>query len=124
MKNIRIYNAPKYGSGEYALAGTNIYRKTSEDSPYFASIVFEQEPEYDENEPSDSEISQYPLEDILDKFLCSCSDYYEEVNAEDPVNSYIEFESDDIGALKNLLSIVGKHVYNRDDGDSVELVIE
>lgn len=33
---------------------------------YVSSIIFEAEPEYGENTPTDYNISQYPLEDILD----------------------------------------------------------
>ena len=91
---------------------------------YVTSLMFEQEPEYDENDPSDAEISQYPLEDILDKFFCMCEDWYDDENESDPVNSYMEFSSDDIEDIKSLLSIVGKHVYNKEDGDYVILPIE
>lgn len=90
---------------------------------YVTSIVFEPEPEYDENQPTD-EISQYPLEDILDKFHCLTSDDYENENANDTVNCYIEFSSEDMEDIQNLLSIIGKHVYNKDNGDYVDLIIE
>lgn len=91
---------------------------------YVTSIVFEPEPEYGENEPTDSQVSQYPLEDILDEFFCSCFDFYEEENEKDPVNSYIEFGSDDIEDIRNITTIIGKHVYNKEDGDYVKLIIE
>lgn len=91
---------------------------------YVASLVFEQEPEYGENEPSDRYISQYPLEDILDKFYCTCADDYPEENGSDPINSYYEFASNDIEDIRNLMSIIGKHVYNVENGDIVDLIIE
>lgn len=91
---------------------------------YVTSMMFEQEPQYGENEPSDALISQYPLEDILDRFNCYCSDMYEKENASDKVNSYIEFSSPDIEDIRNLFQIVGKHVYNKETDDYVELVIE
>lgn len=91
---------------------------------YVTSVVFEAEPELGENEPSDEHISQYPLEDILDEFYCEVGDFYEKENAADPVNSYIEFASEDIEDIRKLLGIVGKHVYNKEDGDSVFLEIE
>ena len=90
---------------------------------YVTSIVFEPEPEFDENEPAE-EISQYPLEDILEKFFCYVSDDYEEENAEDPKNCYIEFASEDIEDIRDILTIVGKHVYNKDNGEYVDLIIE
>lgn len=91
---------------------------------YVSSIIFEAEPEYGENNPTDYNISQYPLEDILDKFDCECFDFYEEENKSDPINSYIEFSSEDIDNIRKLLSIIGKHVYNKEDNDYVKLIIE
>jgi hypothetical protein len=91
---------------------------------YVTSLVFEQEPEYGENEPSDRYVSQYPLEDILDKFYCICTDDYPNENESDPVNSYYEFASDDIEDIRNLMSIIGMHVYNVENGEVVDLVIE
>ncbi len=198
MKNIRIYNAAKYGTDAYEAVEENIY-KTYEIAPennaflaleaiddeelieklnnmdgwhegtgkfeddmliiiykgrkyykeisdndkedndliyvnsndisepelsYVTSLVFVQEPEYGENEPSDAEISQYPLEDILDEFNCFILDTYEKKNKLDPENSYIEFSSDSIDDIRKILSIVGKHVYNKEDGEFVRLVIE
>lgn len=64
------------------------------------------------------------MEDILDKFGCYCGDNYENENEEDPVNSYVEFVSDNIEEIENLLTIIGKHVYNKIDGEYVKLVIE
>lgn len=90
---------------------------------YVTSIVFEPEPEFDENEPAE-EISQYPLEDILEKFFCYVSDDYTEENEKDPVNCYIEFASEDMEDIRNILTIVGKHVYNKDNGEYVDLIIE
>ena len=90
---------------------------------YVTSIVFEPEPEFDENGPAE-EIPQYPLEDILEKFFCYVSDDYEEENAEDPKNCYIEFASEDIEDIRDILTIVGKHVYNKDNGEYVDLIIE
>ncbi len=91
---------------------------------YVTSLIFEQEPEYGENAPSDPNISQYPLEDLLDEFMCCCEDWYEQENANDPIHSYQEFSSPDLSDIQNLLSIVGKHVYNKERGDYVDLIIE
>ena len=90
---------------------------------YVTSIVFEPEPEFDENEPAE-EISQYPLEDILEKFFCYVSDDYTEENEKDPVNCYIEFASEDMEDIRNILTVVGKHVYNKENGEYVDLIIE
>ena len=91
---------------------------------YVISICFVQEPEYGENDSSNSVISQYPLEDICDKFKCYCSDYYEKENTDNKELSYVEFASDNINNIKKLKSIIGKHVYNLKDNDTIKLVIE
>ena len=91
---------------------------------FVTSIVFEAEPEYDENEPSDSMISQYPLEDILDKYFLYVNDDYIEENAGDPVNSYVEFASEDIEDIRSALEILGKHVYNFEEEGYIKLRIE
>ena len=121
MKNIRVYHPAKYDTGAYKTHEENIYEINGE---YVTSIMFEQEPEYGENQPSDALISQYPLEDILEEFYVVAGDMYPTENKNDPVNSYTEFSSPDIGDIQSLLQIVGKHVYNQDNGNSVLLMIE
>lgn len=91
---------------------------------YVTSIVFEPEPEFGENEPEDDFVSQYPLEDILDEFYIYCYDSYDEENASDKKNSYVEFASEDIEDIRKVLDIIGKHVYNVTEGEYVKLVIE
>ncbi len=104
-----------------------IFKNMDEDTEktvYVTSIIFEPEPELNENEPSDKYVSQYPLEDILEKFGYYCGDDYTKENEEDLVNSYIEFVGDSIEEIENLLAIIGKHVYNKEDGEYVKLIIE
>ncbi len=91
---------------------------------YVTSIVFEPEPELEENEPSAPYVSQYPLEDILDEFLIYCYDDYKKENEEDKEHSYVEFAADDIEDIRKVLTIIGKHVYNKQEGKYVMLKIE
>ena len=130
MKNIEIYHSEKYADAKYKKAAENIYE--TEDSflggvMYVTSLSFEQEPDYDEGE-SPADISQYPLEDILDKYCVAINDFYEEKNAQSGKICYQEFSGKDIEDIKNLFEIVGKHVYNKevekDGGNYIELVIE
>lgn len=97
---------------------------TEKHTIFVTSISFIQEPEYGENNPSDKFISQYPLEDVLDKFECSINDTYYEQNENDSEKSYVEIASDNIGNLRKLLSIIGKHVYIKEDGKYANLIIE
>jgi hypothetical protein len=140
MKNIAYFEADKYKTDKnYTLAEEGIYlfsnppdavengrfrygnMTTSEKQPgeYVTSLAFEQEPELGEGE-SPSNISQYPLEDILDEFDVYVSDFYEDLNAKSEKVCYQEFSSPDIEDVRNLRSIIGKHVY--DNGE--KLVIE
>ncbi len=99
-------------------------KMTEKRTIFVASISFVQEPEYGENNPSDKFISEYPLGDVLDKFNCSINDTYYEENENDSEKSYVEIASDSIGNIKKLLSIIGKHVYIKEDGKYANLIIE
>lgn len=126
MKNIKVFNHDKYNNQQYKKVKDGVYKyKTEDGQKYFCtSITFEQEPEYEEGENS-AIISQYPMEDILDKFNVHVSDFFEELNNGESNICYIEFsgvKKKDIINLKK--SIVGKHVFNKETEDSVELVIE
>lgn len=121
-----IYNGKKYYK-DIDDDEEVIFENESDDESqiaYVTSIMFEQEPEFGENEPSDRYVSQYPLEDILEEFNCYCYDDYTEENENDSVNSYVEFAGDDIKDIENLLTILGKHVYNKEDEGRVKLIIE
>lgn len=118
MKNIKSFEAPKYTQkgflrkNPYKKVQEGIYENATE-KLYVTSLSFEQEPEYGEGENA-SDISQYPLEDILDRFYCHISDFYEELNVAESKVCYYEFEADDLDDIINLRSIIGKHVYNKD----------
>ena len=128
MKNIENYDAEKYLNQEYHKIEEGVYEYVQADETlYVTSLSFVQEPEYEEGENA-GEISQYPLQDVLDKFYCHVSDFYEGLNTSDSEICYLEFAAMDIEDIQNLRSIIGKHVYNKDyekDGNVyVKLVIE
>ena len=129
MKNIENYNAEKYSDEKYRKLEEGIYECVDKDGDtlYVTSLSFEQEPELEEGENA-GDISQYPLEDILDEFYCHISDFYEDLNTPDSIRCYQEFAAMDIEDIKNLRSIIGKHVYNKEyekDGKVyIRLVIE
>ena len=120
MKNIRNYKAEKYNTNQYIEKESDIYMSNSE---FVTSLCFEQEPEYKEGS-SAAEISQYPLEDILDKYCVYISDFFEELNVDDSNVCCLEFCSDDINNIRQLKSIIGKHVYNKEDEDGISLIID
>lgn len=79
---------------------------------YVTTLSFVQEPEFGEGTNA-AEISQYPLEALLDDFLCYVSDFYPELNTADSQVCYQEFACPDIENIRNLRSIIGKHVYDK-----------
>lgn len=124
MKDIKNFDAPKYGGAAYTLAEEGIYKtEDNGDTVYVTSLSFVQEPELDEGS-SAADISQYPLEALLDEFGCWISDFYDGLNTEDSTVCYQEFASGTSEEIKNLRSIIGKHVYEKQDGQYIKLCIE
>ena len=68
------------------------------------------------------------MEDILDKYCCYISDFYENLNANDSKECFLEFASGNLENIKKLRGIIGKHVYNfetsKNGKDIVELIIK
>lgn len=124
MKQIENYTAEKYDNGSYKKIDEGIYETNGDGEVlYVTSLSFIQEPQYNEGGHAGL-ISQYPLEDILDKYYCHISDFYEELNTEESQICYQEFASLELEDIRNLRSIIGKHVYNKEDGKTIKLVIE
>lgn len=114
MKNIQVYKALKYNMGEHTQVKENIYKTFDsfmKQDAYVTSLSFEQEPELGEGANS-SDISQYPLEDVLDKFFVAVEDFYTDLNDGSSNTCYLEFSGSAIEDIEDLLQIVGKHVYN------------
>ena len=120
MKNIKSYNAEKYNDNKYEKINEGIYKIGDE---YVTSISFEQVTEYDEGD-SPKYISQYPLEDLLDRFHVHISDFYDELNNISEKECYQEFASSKLENIENLRSIIGKHVYNLLENEAYKLIIE
>lgn len=124
MKNISTYNTSKYNTKDYELLEEDIYRIGD---VCVITLQFQQEPELDEGSSS-ADISQYPLEDVLDHFNVYISDFYENENKCAKRKCCLEFASKRIENIRKLKSIIGKRVYNKittkNGEDYVELVIE
>ncbi|TDO96585.1 hypothetical protein [Flavobacterium sp. 245] len=119
MKNIKHINLDKYSNADYEFIESNIYRNKEEDIYVFA-LNFDLE---------ENESSQYPLEDILDKFYLHVSDFIDEdaFNTEKNVNLELGGDLEDV--QKAVKSIIGKRVFNSEyigeDGNTyLNLVIE
>lgn len=110
MKNIKVYTASKYADTAYQEVMPGIYMYETD---YVTSLCFEQEPELGEGK-SAADISQYPLEDVLERYCVHISDFYSKLNTKKSAVCYIEFSGRKIEYIKSLLTIVGKRVYNKD----------
>jgi len=121
MKNITSFalNRP-----DLMLVDQDIY---TDNNTFYLGLSFEQEAELGEGTIS-SDISQYPLEDILDEYSVFVSDFCDETNSNGTPECKLVFASDSLENLQSLRSIIGKHVYNamlEKDGDEyVKLIIE
>ena len=120
MKDIKCVITQKYGSKDYKPVKNGIFRR---DGDYVVTLSFHQEPDLGEGKHS-ADISQYPLEDILDQFSVFISDFYKAENGKKADICLLEFCSPELAHIEGLLGIVGKHIYNREDNNSIELIIE
>lgn len=120
MKNIKYFKSPKYGDGHYTKVEEAVFW---DNIHYLTSICFRQEPEFGEG-ASAKNISQYPLEDILDSTGTYVNDFYENLNTDNSDICYLEIASLHIEGIRAVLQLCGKHVYNKEENGSVELIIE
>ncbi|WP_369994473.1 hypothetical protein [Winogradskyella sp.] len=123
MKNITLVKLKKYENQKrYKQVDNGIYLDLNDEheARYRMTLSYELE--------SDETNNQYPLEDILDKYLMHISDFLESKNKSNSNKFIFEFG----GYLDKMIEakeIIGKKVFNRDfraeDGQiRVELVIE
>lgn len=75
-------------------------------------------------ELEDEEDTQYPLEDILDKYYVNSTEVMEEKEEAGRRIFIFEVEGENIEAIKSIANLVGKRVYNYEDGDYIKLGIE
>jgi len=104
---------------DYQIEKEGVYKdlKDNDNTNFRISLSFELE---------DDENSQYPLEDILDKYYLYVSDFIE--NSQNPNVIQLELAGE-LNDIIDVMSIIGKRVYNEsfiaDDGQTyVKLLIE
>ncbi|WP_299124505.1 hypothetical protein [uncultured Winogradskyella sp.] len=124
MNNISLEKCEKYeNSKRYELVENGVYLDSKDDSldKYRMTISYELE--------SDETNNQYPLEDILDKYLLHVSDFYKTTPNESTKKFKIELAGDLKGISTAKREIIGKKIFNREyigtDGKVyVDLIIE
>ena len=105
-------------SSKFIRLSENIYKQLSDNSIRIAlSCSLE-----------DDEDSQYPLEDILDKYYVNCTDYFEE-DEDARIISFelegsLENETEDLANITEVSKLIGKRVYNVEEDGGINLVIE
>lgn len=100
MKNFKSYTPEKYVKADY------------QDDIFVTSLTFEMEPEcYGEEDASPRNLTQIPIEGLLDEFSLFVTDFYEELNAESETICYQEFGSFDLSDIQRLRMLIGKRFY-------------
>lgn len=115
MKNFQNFTPKKYMTSDFQKISDGIYKtKSPYDSNdiFVTSLTFEMEPEcYGEENASPSNLTQIPIEGILDEFNLFVTDFYEQLNQSSEIICYQEFVSLDLEDIKNLRTLIGKRFY-------------
>lgn len=115
MKNFQNFTPQKYMTSNFQKISDGIYKtKSPYDSNdiFVTSLTFEMEPEcYGEENASPSNLTQIPIEGILDEFNLFVTDFYEQLNQSSEIICYQEFGSLDLEDIKNLRTLIGKRFY-------------
>ncbi|MTD38620.1 hypothetical protein GIX45_08260 [Erwinia sp. CPCC 100877] len=117
MKNIKTVILDKYRNQQnYEELENGIY-KDLKNKRYVITLRFEIE---------NNENSQYPLEDILDKYYVNCTSHI--VEDDNCLEVEIEDGNDDnfesLDTIKEIASLVGKKIYNKEEDGYIKLIIE
>lgn len=115
MKNFQNFTPQKYMTSDFQKISDGIYKtKSPYDSNdiFVTSLTFEMEPEcYGEENASPSNLTQIPIEGILDEFNLFVTDFYEQLNQSSEIICYQEFGSLDLEDIKILRTLIGKRFY-------------
>ena len=115
MKNFQNFTPEKYTTSDFQKISDGIYKtKSPYDSKdiFVTSLTFEMEPEcYGEEDASPRNLTQIPIEGILDEFNLFVTDFYEQLNENSETICYQEFGSFDLENIKKLRTLIGKRFY-------------
>ena len=117
MKNFKSYTPEKYMTSDFEQIEEGIYKTkspydTGDQDIFVASLAFEMEPEcYGEEDASPRNLTQVPIEGILDEFNLFVTDFYEQLNETSETICYQEFGSFDFENIQKLRTLIGKRFY-------------
>ena len=121
MKIIKSVKLDKYEDTQrYSPINEHIY-KNLQDNNFNLTLYCELE---------NGDDTQYPLEDILDKYYVNCTDYIDEQNVEGKHIYIFELEgslgneSQDFKDILEVSQLIGKRVFNYEDSGYIKLKIE
>ncbi len=128
MKNFQNYTPDKYKKSDFQEVEDGIYKTKSpyggrKEDIFVTSLSFEMEPEqYGEEDASPQNITQIPIEGLLDEFNLFVTDFYEELNSVSKTICYQEFGAFSLEDIQKLRTIIGKRFYavpyiDEDDGE-------
>ena len=124
MKNFKNYTPEKYAGSDFLEIETGIYQTKSpyEDKNIFVtSLSFEMEPEcFGEEDASPRNLTQIPIEGILDEFSVYVTDFYDQLNETSETVCYQEFGSSHLSDIQKLRTLIGKRFYAMLCADSDE----
>ena len=133
MKNFQNFTPEKYITSDFQKISDGIYKTKSpygSEDIFVTSLTFEMEPEcYGEEDASPRNITQIPIEGILDEFNLFVTDFYEQLNENSETTCYQEFGSLDLEDIEKLRTLIGKRfyavAYTDEDGEEYyNMVIE
>ena len=115
MKNFQNYTPEKYSKPDYEKIEEGIYSTKCPYDEYMifvTSLSFEMEREcYGEEDASPRNLTQVPIEGILDEFSVFVTDFYESLNQTSETICYQEFGSLNLANLQQLRALIGKRFY-------------
>lgn len=127
MKIIKALKLDKYNDQErYTLHSGFVYKDATggvagkmglSTNPVYCVTLYA---ELEDNE----EDTQYPLEDILDKYYVNCTDVMEEKEEDGKRIFIFEIEGSDEKSIMTIADFVGKRVYNYEENGYIKLGIE
>lgn len=126
MKIVKTLTLDKYSDTEkYSLVEGTVYKDVT--GGVGGAMGITHEPVYCVTlycELEENEDTQYPLEDILDKYFVNCTDVMEE-KEEDGKRIYIvEIEGTSLDSIREIAGFVGKRAFNYEEGSYIKLAIE
>lgn len=119
MKIVSTVVMDKYKNSEsYKAIGNGVFKDLI-NKRYVVTLFIELE---------EGEDFQYPVEDILDRYYVNCTDYIFENEQDRTMVVEIEDGNDDnfdsLKTIQEIAGLVGKRVYNQEEGEYLILKIE